>query len=82
MSRAAQMAGVNSKTAQRWLKQDREFLLAVVDAQIEGLPKASEVAWRLHPFRGKRPPRPKSQRKRAYPMPEFYMPQKYWNRYF
>lgn len=77
MSLAAQMAGVNPKTVQRWLKRDLEFLKAVIDAQIEGLPKAREVAWMNHPFRGKRPPRPKSQRKRSYPTPEFYVPQKY-----
>jgi hypothetical protein len=74
VSRAAKKAGVHSKTVQRWLKQDTDFLRKVAEAQSEGLPRAKLVTWINHPFRGKRPPRPKSQRNKPYPTPIFQIP--------
>jgi hypothetical protein len=75
MARSARWAGIHPKTAQRWLKADRLFLEAVVEAQIEGAPHADLVRWVNHPFRGKRPPRSKKKRLGPYPKPIFVIPQ-------
>ncbi len=74
VSRAAKKARVNPKTVQRWLKQDPDFLRKVAEAQTQGLPRAKLVTWINHPFRGKRPPRPKGQRDKPYPTPVFEIP--------
>jgi hypothetical protein len=74
VSRAAKKAGVNPKTVQRWLKHDRDFLNDVVEAQIQGLPRAKLVTWINHPFRGKRPPRPKGRRNKPFQTPVFEIP--------
>jgi hypothetical protein len=75
MVRASRWAGIHPKTAQRWLKVDRSFLEAVVEAQLEGAPSADLVRWVNHPFRGKRPPRSKKGRNRPYPKPKFFIPE-------
>jgi hypothetical protein len=75
MARAARWAGIHPKTAQRWLKMDRSFLLAVSEAQVEGAPRAAQMTWAYHPFRGMRPPRSKKGRNRPYPKPKFFIPE-------
>lgn len=74
MARSARWAGIHPKTAQRWLKVDRSFLEAVVEAQLEGAPSADLVRWVNHPFRGKRPPRSREKRHGPYPKPNFVIP--------
>jgi len=71
LARSARWAGVHPKTVQRWLKTDRSFLDATVQALIEGSPRAEWVSWMKHPFRGMRPPRSKRDRRRRYPQPKF-----------
>ena len=75
MARAARWAGIHPKTAQRWLKMDRSFLLAVSEAQVEGAPRAAQMTWAFHPFRGMRPPRSQKGRNRPYPKPKFFIPE-------
>jgi len=75
MARAARWAGVDPKTVQRWLKKDRSFLLAVIEAQVEGAPRAAQMTWAFHPFRGMRPPCSKKGRNRPYPKPKFFIPE-------
>lgn len=75
MASAARWAGIHPKTAQRWLKEDRSFLLAVIEAQIEGAPYVDLVTWAHHPFRGMRPPRSKKGRNHPYPKPQFLIPE-------
>lgn len=69
--RAAQFAQVSPKSIQRWLREDPKFRKSVRKAEHEGRPQASYLRWLNHPFRGRRPPRPKCQRNRPYPPPKY-----------
>ena len=65
--RAAGFIGISPKTIQRWLREDAKFRKSVQKAEREGKPHAPYLRWLNHPFRGRRPPRPKGQRNRPYP---------------
>lgn len=49
----------------------------IVAAEKVGEPLAAYVAWARHPFRGLRPPRAKSSRKRPFQRPKFHIPEGY-----